>query len=429
MAKIFPLACLLLLALVACSATGASDLTETVENKIVNDLSDAVGDDVEFVFETVVTLVVEVVDADNENESRVSSSPNSDVSSAATLTPNEELEADPTETATPLPTSTSVPVPTSVSPTATPVTSQEKLSAASPTPVPTAIPTATATPIPTVSPPQTATPTPMPTATPTGLTNEEKVACLLTSMKEAQERIRQKIMQGGEPLEISSKPKNFEGEDECGVRSDSGETPPLFVTHNHVDTGVITQLSKFRSHAGHDYSDSYEDCSSMKHYFYFVNGQSKTEYAVYSPVTGTVLTIMNDGLGGDTTAGSVIWISPDGYPSYYVKVFHTEPIAGLDAGSTVTAGDVIGNAIGKNETNDVAIHQYTHEGERYVSVFDVMSDAAFEPWKRRGVNSRESLAITADYRKAYPLACNGDFFVERTTDFSDTTTWVMLNPA
>ncbi|TRZ90870.1 MAG: hypothetical protein D4R84_15485, partial [Rhodocyclaceae bacterium] len=42
---------------------------------------------------------------------------------------------------------------------------------------------------------------------------------------------------------------------------------PKFVATNYIDISKIFQLSKFRSSAGHDYSDDLEKCRSMKHYF------------------------------------------------------------------------------------------------------------------------------------------------------------------
>ena len=42
---------------------------------------------------------------------------------------------------------------------------------------------------------------------------------------------------------------------------------PRFVNTNYIDLENIFQISKFRSSAGHDYSDDIERCRSMKHYF------------------------------------------------------------------------------------------------------------------------------------------------------------------
>ena len=42
---------------------------------------------------------------------------------------------------------------------------------------------------------------------------------------------------------------------------------PKFITADFIDLSGVTSISKFRSGAGHDYSDSDEKCRSMKHYF------------------------------------------------------------------------------------------------------------------------------------------------------------------
>ena len=44
------------------------------------------------------------------------------------------------------------------------------------------------------------------------------------------------------------------------------ELPP-FITASHIKMSDIRYVSKFRSSAGHDFSDSFETCCSMKHYF------------------------------------------------------------------------------------------------------------------------------------------------------------------
>ena len=323
----------------------------------------------------------------------------------------------PTEIPMPAPTATILVVPTNTTVPTIPPTSTQ---------LPTPLPESTV-PLPTPTSVPTTTPTPMPQ--PVYMTNSERVQCLIDGIQAAREKVMQERMSGGEQPVISSKPRPKEGTDECDVFSDPNQEPPRFVTANHVDILVIQQVSRFRSHAGHDYSDSYEDCSSMKHYFYFNGGQSKTEYLIYSPVSGTVISVMPDGIGPNSNAGYVVWISPEGHPQYYVKLFHVEPVAGLEAGSKVVAGEVIGNAIGINETNDVAVHQYTVEGERYVSVFEAMSDEAFAPWQTRGMMTRAGTRITTEFRNENPLACEGDFFVERTADFGDSVVWIMLEPA
>ena len=65
---------------------------------------------------------------------------------------------------------------------------------------------------------------------------------------------------------------------------------PKFITASHVNISDIAYVSKFRSSAGHDFSDSFEVCCSMKHYFIPIDyfGTRFTQ-PIYSPVDGVVL--------------------------------------------------------------------------------------------------------------------------------------------
>ena len=42
---------------------------------------------------------------------------------------------------------------------------------------------------------------------------------------------------------------------------------PKFVTSDHIELSKIEKISKFRSGIGHDFSDNFESCRSMKHYY------------------------------------------------------------------------------------------------------------------------------------------------------------------
>lgn len=60
---------------------------------------------------------------------------------------------------------------------------------------------------------------------------------------------------------------------------------PKFVTHNYIDLSRIEAVSKFRSGAGHDHSDSFESCRSMKHYFaYSQDDPDPSTIEIYGPV-------------------------------------------------------------------------------------------------------------------------------------------------
>src|SRR5438105_4703915 len=75
---------------------------------------------------------------------------------------------------------------------------------------------------------------------------------------------------------------------------------------------TITKISKFRSSAGHDYSDDVEHCRSMKHYFMRPDGSAAT----WSPVAGTVSRLMAD------FVGTQVQITSDLEPAFTFIIFH-----------------------------------------------------------------------------------------------------------
>ena len=78
---------------------------------------------------------------------------------------------------------------------------------------------------------------------------------------------------------------------------------------------LINEISQFRSAIGHDYSDSYESCRSMKHYFRFPDENTR----IYSPVTGTVAQF-DQGPGTPYTDRFVV--TPDAQPAFTFMIFH-----------------------------------------------------------------------------------------------------------
>ena len=64
---------------------------------------------------------------------------------------------------------------------------------------------------------------------------------------------------------------------------------PYFITASHVDLADIALVSKFRSTAGHDFTDSFETCCSMKHYFHNIDYYAtRFTQPIYSMVDGVV---------------------------------------------------------------------------------------------------------------------------------------------
>ena len=70
------------------------------------------------------------------------------------------------------------------------------------------------------------------------------------------------------------------------------DTVPQFVgKSNYLDLNKIDKISKFRSGMGHDYSDDFESCRSMKHYF-DPNVEDYSLIDIFSPVDGIVISMV-----------------------------------------------------------------------------------------------------------------------------------------
>ena len=76
------------------------------------------------------------------------------------------------------------------------------------------------------------------------------------------------------------KPKDIWDVDADGI--------PMFVEINYIELDKIHSISKFRSAVGHDYSDAFEHCRSMKHYFEPRGDVDWSTIKIFAPVTGTI---------------------------------------------------------------------------------------------------------------------------------------------
>lgn len=169
---------------------------------------------------------------------------------------------------------------------------------------------------------------------------------------------------------------------------------------------LINQISKFRSSAGHDYSDSTEGCRSMKHYFSFPDGATK----LYAPVAGTVTQSADE---------DKISIQADAQPAFLFTIFHPKLNRTFAVGEHVAEGQILGTHVGNWTSSDIAV--LVNPGNagpavgvgpsgRLVSYFDTLTDAAFQVFRARGINSRSDLIISRALRDANPLTCSGQTF-------------------
>jgi hypothetical protein len=193
---------------------------------------------------------------------------------------------------------------------------------------------------------------------------------------------------------------------------------PKFVSTNYIELDKIFRISKYRSSIGHDYSDAYEHCRSMKHYFEPKSTLDWGTVKIYSPVTGKITRLEQE------WAGTKIEIESDDYPAFRFSVFHINMTQQRNLNDQVMAGELLGTHINSQTFSDISVivNDPTRQG-RMVSYFDVITDAVFNEYRNRGVNNREDMIISKTVRDANPLTCSGDTFVS-----SDTLdNWVILN--
>ena len=191
---------------------------------------------------------------------------------------------------------------------------------------------------------------------------------------------------------------------------------PKFCDVNYIELDKIAKISKFRSGEGHDYSDDFESCRSMKHYFYPKASVDWGEINIFSPVDGTVSMIYQE------WAGTQVQISSTKYPAFTFIIFHINLETPLKVGDKLYKGQLLGNHIGQQTTSDIALGVNTPTGWKLISYFDVMTDSLFEKYKERGMKSRNDAIITKEERDADPISCDGETFLNN----GNLENWVIL---
>jgi hypothetical protein len=208
---------------------------------------------------------------------------------------------------------------------------------------------------------------------------------------------------------------------------------PRFVSNDFTQLEKISEISKFRSAAGHDYSDGFESCRSMKHYYapydkYRVNNNIE----VYSPVDGVIHSIIKEGHGAsEGLDNKQVRIQSSVYPAFVFVLFHIDLISPeISNGKKLQAGELIGHArMYYPDINDygysfdIAVWVETPSGMRYVSYFDTMADTLFNNYIARGAKSRNDFIISKEKRDADPLSCDK----QRFTSNGKLENWFILN--
>jgi len=203
---------------------------------------------------------------------------------------------------------------------------------------------------------------------------------------------------------------------------------PKFVKNDFVNLNMIDKISKFRSGAGHDFSDGFESNRSMKHYYnpYVKYCGDDHTVKVFSPVDGVISTIWKeeDGRKNDWQ----IHIVPTGYSYVTIRLFHINTHAKV--GDYVRAGQFLGfanmsptpmdSAHGAtySPSFDIAVEVVTRNGVHLVSYFEIMTDSLFSTYQTRGLTDRSELIISKEWRDTHPVDWNNP-------QESD---WVVLSP-
>ena len=245
---------------------------------------------------------------------------------------------------------------------------------------------------------------------------------------------------------------------------------PLFITASHIDVSDIERISLFRSNAGHDYSDSFESCCSMKHYYRPFNYYEKRfTQPIFSPVDGVILYIGVDENSGEASwlrdykeatgkqppddyLDTKVFIRPDTAPNLWIRLHHVSPLeeilaavapsSGMDQmfgtatpaspGFRVKAGDNIGVGLGEISierhlsgngvpspcTSAETQNQWGQlpgcKAERqFHSIFEFMTDDVFNDYAELTDVERNDFIISPTERSLSPLRCDGEKFETR----------------
>jgi len=191
-----------------------------------------------------------------------------------------------------------------------------------------------------------------------------------------------------------------------------------FVYQDYISLDEIATISKFRSAVGHDYSDDFESCRSMKHYFWPVGGEpggpqeNWGQIEIFSPIEGEIVSVREE------WAGVQIQIRSAEHPQYHFILFHFDPIISLDIGLTLEEGELLGTHIGSQTMSDIAVGVEVFNGWQLLSYFDVMTNELFAEYQNRGISEREELIISKEDRDESLLECaEGEFVSEEPTDW------------
>ena len=193
----------------------------------------------------------------------------------------------------------------------------------------------------------------------------------------------------------------------CSLWDIEADGIPQFVSSDHIELAKIDMISKFRSGVGHDYSDDFESCRSMKHYFMPLSNLDWSAVNIFSPIDGTVVSLSTESF---PDSGQQVHIRSTDYPAFNFMIFHVNVTESLSVGDSVTAGQNIGTHISDITYDDIAVGVSTPIGYKLISFFSVMNNTLFQTYIDRGAQSREDFIISKEARDSDSLNCTGETF-------------------
>jgi len=255
-----------------------------------------------------------------------------------------------------------------------------------------------------------------------------------------------------------------------------------FYSVSHIDISTLQFVSKFRSRAGHDYSDSFEKCTSLKHYFHPLNFyEVALTTPIYAPSDGAVVWVQKlTGAFADEwktsyveTTGEAwpegladyqIFLRPDAAPNVWIRYHHVMPIdlvmeeiAVVETrammmdlarpklpGYRVKAGDLIAHGLGEISIEQhlngtgipspcVSADTRSKRGDlpgckktmKFLSMFDYMTDEVFDEYRKLADVERSDFKVSKEELAMNPYICTGEKF-DNKGDTPDADTYVLL---
>lgn len=188
--------------------------------------------------------------------------------------------------------------------------------------------------------------------------------------------------------------------------SENAKDDLRFIVANPLDLSQIQRMSIFRSCIGHDYSGlniegEEETLRSMKHYLEPLPALVGTDQIkIFAPFDGKVTEIL------DGPPGQAIYISAKAAPSWKFIFFHVIPAAGIEEGTLVQAGELVGTVSTEIHNFDFALKEFGWKGQVFDSPLLHMKETVLQEYVDNGITLENSI-LSKETRDAEPCPIEG----------------------